>query len=201
MKKLLSIAAAMLMATLLFAAPAGAQDEPVIGTVEADPATVPEAGEYEVTANGSGYIPDTSVLLGACKAPGDTLVPGESTDEEISAAAQEIDPIIHCDVGGATSVDVDSDGNFSETVTVTIGDNFFFTAGALDGSQQGATWIPVVGAAGGDDDGDDDDGDGDDDGELAVTGVDSFSLALFGLATLGLGAGALMASRRYDLNS
>jgi len=50
------------MASLALAVPASAQDA-VIGTVVADPALVPEAGEYVINATGSEWIPDTSILL------------------------------------------------------------------------------------------------------------------------------------------
>lgn len=179
MKKIFAITAAAMIVLLAVAAPASAQD-PVIGTVEASPATVDAAGEHELTASGSGYIPDTTILLGSCKAPGDTLVPGVSTPDEIAAAAQSIDPLVNCDVGTAVSIDVDSDGNFTETVTVTVGDNFFFSAGAIDGSQIGAVWIPIVDPA----------------AQLAVTGVSSWVYAFAGLTAIMIGFAAVATGRR-----
>ncbi len=183
MKKILSVMAASLMFVLSFATVAGAQDS-VVGTVTSDPATVPAAGEYTFTAEGSDFLPDSTLLLGSCTAPGDTLVPGTSTPEEIGAAAGGISPLEHCDVANALQVTTDADGKFSQEVTATIGDNFFLTAGTLDGAQGGAVWIPIVDVAAA--------------GQLAVTGVDSGVLAGAGAALMVAGAGALHLARRRE---
>lgn len=179
MKKTLAISATVLLAVLAFAVPAGAQD-PVVGDVTSDPATVAEAGEATVTASGSGFLPDSILLLGSCVSPADELVPGVSSTDEIIAAAGAI-TIDDCDLAGALQVTTDADGNFSQEVTADIGPNFFLTAGTLDASQTGAVWIPVVDPA------------------LAVTGVDSGVVAIVGLALLIAGAVAFAASRRFTL--
>lgn len=177
MRKALVVLVALVAASFGFSGVASAQDT-VIGTVTADPAAVPAAGEYDLTATGSGFIPDTSILLGKCTSPAPTLVPGVSTLEEITAAAGAISTLVDCDVASAQNVEVDGEGNWSASVTAEVGDNFFLSAGALDGSQAGATWVPIVdaGAAGGE--------------ELPNTGVDTGLLAVIGGAVLG--AGALM---------
>lgn len=183
MQKTLAALAAALLAVLVLATPAGAQD-PVIGTVSSDPATVPEAGEHTVTASGSGFLPDSTLLLGSCRAPGDELVPGVSSTEEITAAAQSIDPLVNCDVAGAQQVTTDGDGNFSMDVTATIGPNFFLTAGTLDQAQSGAVWIPIVDP---------------DAAALAVTGAEHWATAGFGIAMVLLGAFAVFGSRRLAI--
>ncbi len=182
MKKLLTMLAAIVMVAA-FAAPAGAQDT-VTGTVEADPATVPAAGEHTLTANGSGFIPDTTILLGACTSPADTLVPGVSSVDEITEAALAIDALVDCDLATALNIEVDGDGNFSAEWTGEVGDNFFFSGGALDGSQAGAVWVPIVDPAA---------------AELAVTGAESWMIALFGVALLAVGALSLRGARRMDI--
>jgi hypothetical protein len=183
MKKLMTIFATALIAVVAFAAPASAQDEAVIGTVESDPASVPEAGMYDLTATGSGFIPDTDIILVACTSPADTLVPGVSDLDEIVAAGNAISPLEDCDIANAVQVTVDSDGNWSESATVEVGDNFFFSAGALDGSQAGATWIAITDPAM---------------AELAVTGAESWIIALFGAALLAVGALTLGGARRFN---
>lgn len=142
MKKLLIVAVA-LTALFAFSVPAGAQDAH-IGTIAGDPASVPEAGEYELTATGTDWLPDTDILLVSCISPADTLVPGVSELDEIVAAGQAITATVDCDLASAVPVSVDGDGGFTATLTAEVGDNFFFSAGALDGSQAGATWIPIV---------------------------------------------------------
>lgn len=183
MKKIVSAFAALLLAVLAFAPAAGAQDTH-IGTVESDPASVPEAGEYTLTATGSDFLPDTDILLVACTSPADELVPGVSTIEEITAAGFAISPIADCDIANAAQVSVDSDGAFSEELTVTVGPNFFFSAGTIDGTQAGAAYVPIVDPAVA--------------AQLAVTGVDSGLLAGAGAALVLMGAVAVRASRKED---
>ncbi len=184
MKKILTALATAALLTVTFTSVAGAQD-PVIGTVVSDPATVPEAGEHTVTASGSGFLPDSVLLLGSCTSPADELTPGVSTTEEITAAAGSINPLENCDLTGALQVTTDADGNFTQEVTADIGANFFLTAGTLDQAQSGATWVPIV--------------DPDAAAALAVTGVESSNLALIGTALLALGTVALLGARRREI--
>ena len=172
------------MLVVAFGSAAGAQDA-VIGSVESDPATVPEAGEATVTATGAGFLPDSVLLLGSCTSPADELVPGVSTVEEITAAAGAIDPLANCDLAGALQVTTDADGAFSSEVPADIGANFFLTAGTLDGAQSGATWIPIV--------------DPDAAAALAVTGTESSTLALIGAALLAVGMVAVAGARRSEI--
>jgi hypothetical protein len=182
MRKALVVMVAIVLASLSLAGTAQAQDA-VIGTVTSDPATVPEAGEYTMTATGSDFIPDTAVLLVACVSPADTLVPGTSDLEEITAAAVAINALADCDIANAQNVEVDGDGAWSAELSATVGDNFFLSAGALDGSQAGATWIAIVpGAA---------------DSELAETGVETGLLAVVGTAILGAGVLLAREGRRF----
>lgn len=142
MKKLFIVAIAAL-SLMAMTSPVAAQDAH-IGTIQADPPFVPEAGEYDLVAAGTGWLPDTEILLVKCISPADTLVPGESSTDDIVAAGGAIAPLADCDLGSAVPVTVDGDGNFTEQLTAEVGDNFFFSAGALDGSQAGAAWIPVT---------------------------------------------------------
>ena len=149
MRKFVAVLVAVFVASLSLMGTASAQDaETHIGTLEADPASVPEAGEYSITANGSGWLPDTSLILTTCTYPGDTLVFGEATEEEISAALTETLTgfLENCDLAAALPTDVDGDGNFTVELTAEVADNFVLGAGALDQSQGGATWIPIVAA-------------------------------------------------------
>lgn len=210
MRKFLAAFVAVFVASFGFVGAAGAQQ---IGTVESDPATVPEAGEYTLNASGSDYLPDTDILLGSCTSPADTLVPGVSTPEEITAAAGAIDPLADCDLASAQTVSVDADGNWSAEVTAEIGDNFFLTGGALDGSQQGATWIPIVDPAAADaaeEEPAEEEAAEEEPAEeeaaeeepadeaLADTGVETGLLAVVGFAVAAGGAMVVREARRHD---
>lgn len=197
MRKLLSAMVAMVLVSLSLAGTAQAQDA-VIGTVTSDPATVPAPGEYTMTATGADFIPDTSVLLVACVSPADTLVPGSSDLAEITAAAGEISALVDCDIANAQNVEVDSGGSWSASLTATVGDNFFLSAGALDGSQAGATWVAIVPAAAATTDADDADAEEEEeDAELAETGVETGLLAVIGTAVLGAGVLVTREGRRF----
>ena len=201
MRKVLIALVAMVLASLSLVGTAQAQDV-VRGTVTSDPATVPAAGEYTMTATGADFIPDSTVLVLGCISPGDTLVPGVSTAEEITASALGIDALADCNIAAAQNIDVDSNGAWSATVTAEVGDNFWLSAGALDGSQAGATWIAIVPEAA------TTDADADDDAEpeaiseeeeedLAETGVETGLLAVIGTAVLGAGVLVTRESRRF----
>lgn len=199
MRKALIVLVAMVLASLSLAGTAQAQDV-VIGTVVAEPATVPEAGEYTMTATGSDFIPDSSVLLVKCISPADTLVPGVSDLEEITAAATAIDALTDCDIAAAQNVDVDSDGAWSAELTAEVGDNFFLSAGALDGSQAGATWVAIVPEAAttdADDSEDAEDAEEEAEEDLAETGVETGLLAVIGTAVLGAGVLVTREGRRF----
>lgn len=183
MKKILTGLATTVLLVMTMATTANAQDTH-IGTVESDPASVPEAGEYTLSAIGSDFLPDTDILLVACTSPADELVPGVSTVEEITAAGFAISPLENCDIANAATVSVDSDGAFSAELTVTVGPNFFFSAGTIDGTQAGAAYVPIVDPAAA--------------AQLAVTGVDSGMLAGAGAALVLMGAVAVRASRKED---
>ncbi|MDW3180169.1 MAG: hypothetical protein R8J94_22525 [Acidimicrobiia bacterium] len=183
MKKILSALATVALLTVTFASAAGAQD-PVVGTVVSDPASVPEAGEHTVTATGTGYLPDSALLLGSCTSPADELVFGEASAEDIGAAAGAIG-IADCDLATAIQVTTDADGSFTQEVTADIGANFFLTAATLDQSQQGAVWIPIV--------------DPEAAAALAVTGVESSTLALVGAALMLMGMVAVAGARRSEI--
>ena len=193
-RSVLAAMVAMVLVSLSLAGTAQAQDA-VIGTVTSDPATVSAPGEYAMTATGADFIPDTSVLLVACVSPADTLVPGASDLEEITAAAAEISALVDCDIANAQNVEVDSGGAWSASLTATVGDNFFLSAGALDGSQAGATWIAIVPAAPATTDADD--AEEEEDAELAETGVETGLLAVIGTAVLAAGVLVTREGRRF----
>ena len=169
MRKALMAMVAIVLASLSMAGTAQAQDR-VVGTVASDPAMVPAAGEYTMTATGADFIPDTSVLLVACVSPAATLVPGVSDLAEIVAAGVAITPLTDCNLAGAQNVEVDGNGGWTAVLTAEVGDNFFLSAGDLDGSQAGATWIPIVPSSG-----------------LPNTGAETGLLAIVGTAVLGAG--------------
>lgn len=207
MRKFLFAVVAVLLASLSMTATAVAQDDAVIGTVESDPATVPEAGEYTMTATGSEFIPDTTVLLVKCTSPADVLVPGVSDLEEITAAAGEINPLADCDIAAAQNVEVDGDGGWTAELTAEVGDNFFLSAGALDGSQAGATWIAIVPEGAAEEAAEEEPVEEEEEAAaeeeeeapaaLADTGVDTGLLAVVGTAVLGAGVMLARESRRF----
>lgn len=197
MKKILSALAAIALLLVTFASAAGAQDEPVVGTIVSDPQTVPEAGEHTVTAIGSGFLPESDVLVGSCTSPSDELVPGVSSDEDIAASGAAISLLQHCDIAGALQATTDADGNFTLEVTAEIGPNFWLVAGTLDQSQSGGTWVPIVDAEAAPVDAETTAEEEEED--LAVTGADSSTLALVGAALLALGVVATMGARRSEI--
>lgn len=148
MRKFVIAATAVLLASFGLMSTAGAQ-ETQIGSLTADPATVPEAGEYTIGITGTGWIPDSSIILVACTYPGDTLVAGVATEEEITVALTETLTgfLQNCDLAAAIPTEIDSEGNFTSELTAEIADNFVVGAGAVDQSQAGATWIPIVAPA------------------------------------------------------
>jgi LPXTG-motif cell wall-anchored protein len=178
MRKILMAMTIIVLASLSMVGTAQAQDV-VVGTVVSDPAMVPAAGEYTMTATGSDFIPDTAVLLVACVSPADALVPGVSDLAEIVAAANAISPLADCDLAAAQNVEVDGNGGWTAVLTADVGDNFFLSAGALDGSQKGATWIAIVPSSG-----------------LPNTGAETGLLAIVGTAVLGAGVLVAGVSRR-----
>lgn len=143
MRKALVALVAIMLASLSLTGTAHPQDQ-IIGAVTSDPAIVPAAGEYTMMATGAYFIPDTTVLLFACVSPAETLIPGVSDLLTITYAASEITPLADCDIASAQNVDVDDDGAWTAALVAEVGDNFFLTAGALDSSQVGATWIAIV---------------------------------------------------------
>ena len=188
---LVAVLLATSMATLALAGTASAQDV-VQGTVTADPATVPAPGEYTFTATGTDFIPDSSVLVVKCVAPGDALVPGEADLEAIVAKGAEIDPLADCDIGSAQNVDVDSSGGWTAELTAEVGDNFFLSAGALDGSQAGGTWIAIVPEGAGEEA----EAETTDEEDLPETGVETPLLGIIGVAVLGAGVMIAREGRR-----
>ena len=206
MRKALIALVAMVLASLSLVGTAQAQDA-VIGTVVSDPATVPAPGEYTMQATGSDFIPDTQVLLVACTSPAATLVPGQSDLEEITAAATEINALADCDIAAAQNVEVDGDGAWSAELTAEVGDNFFLSAGALDGSQAGATWIAIVPEGAGEEEEAAEEEPAEEeeaaeeeaaeDEELADTGVETGLLAVVGAAVLGAGVLVAREGRRF----
>jgi len=189
MKKILAALATSALLVVTFASAAGAQDT-VVGTIVPDPATVPEAGEYTITVNGSGFIPDTPIVVGTCTGAGDVLVAGVASDEDIAAMLTETMAGLadNCDLATLASVDVDGDGNFLQDFTATVGDNFVIAGGALDLSQAGGTWIPIVDPAA-----------AEAAAELAVTGVQSTTILLVGATLLVLGMVAVAGTRRREI--
>lgn len=185
MRKLMVALLAIMLASLAMAGTASAQDA-VRGTVTADPASVAAAGEQTFTATGADFIPNTSILLVKCTSPGDALVPGVSTLEEITAEGESINALADCDLGGAQNVDVDGDGNWTAELTADVGDNFWLSAGALDGSQAGATWVPIVSPA------------LISEGDLADTGVETGLMAVIGAAVLAAGVMVAREGRRHS---
>lgn len=194
MRKAVGALTTMIIVGIGLAGTAVAQDDVVIGTVVADPATVPEAGEYTFTATGSDYLPDTSLLLVKCVSPAETLVPGESSEDEIVAAALAIDALADCDIASAQNVEVDADGGWTAELTAEVGDNFFLSAGALDGTQAGATWVPIIAEDAAAED--EDDTEAEEEEALADTGLETGLFAVVGLGVLGAGTLIVREARR-----
>ena len=143
MKRIMALAAlASVVALFAFTTQAAAQQ---IGTLTADPPTVPAEGEYTFTVTGSGFIPSTSVFVLPCTLPGDPLTPASSA-EEIGASIAALDATGgDCNVGNLTPAAIDGDGNFTAEVTAPVGQNFAWVAGdAPPSTQRGFVPIFIV---------------------------------------------------------
>lgn len=194
MRKVLIAVVAIVVASLSLTTAAEAQDDVVQGTVVADPATVPEAGEYTFTATGSEFIPDSSVLVLKCVLPGDLV----TTVEGAVAAAANLNPLADCDIASAQNVAVDGDGGWTAELTAEVGDNFLLSAGALDGSQAGGAWVPIVPAAAEEEPAEEEaEAEEAPAADLADTGVETGLLAVVGAAVLGAGVLVTREGRRF----
>lgn len=176
------------IAALIFASAgaSAAQDGPAI---EADPASVAEAGEHTITINGSGYTGPLFVL--PC--------PGAGGDP--AAIAED-----SCDLNALAPAAPDDDGNFSIELTVDIPEEgLVIVGGNADQTEVGATVVGVGGEAM--DDGEaeamaDDDGEAeamdDASSDLPATGLESALVIVIGAALLA--AGALVVRSGRDIS-
>ena len=101
--KLIFVGLAVALVGFLFAGSASAQDQ----TLTADPSVVAEAGDYQVTINGSGY---TSRNLAVCNTAEDGAIDG-------AAGLMQ-----YCGGFGDT-VTIGDDGTYSATLDVSVGDD------------------------------------------------------------------------------
>ena len=140
MKRIMALTALVsVVALFAFTSQAAAQQ---VGTLTADPPTVPAEGEHTFTVTGSGFIPNTSVFVLPCTLPGDPLTPASSA-EEIGASMAALDATGgDCDLGSLTPAAIDGDGNFSVEVTAAVGQNFAWVAGDAPPSTQNGL-VPV----------------------------------------------------------
>ncbi|NNE72863.1 MAG: hypothetical protein HKN26_04300 [Acidimicrobiales bacterium] len=110
---------------------AAAQDDPVI---TADPASVSEEGEADITVSGENFTPGNSLFLLPCVAP----------DGDANAINGQQD----CDIADLTAVTVGDDGTFTADVTYDIVECFAIAAGDAAQTEAAAVTILVDGAAG-----------------------------------------------------
>lgn len=125
-----------------------------IGTLTIEPATVPAAGEHELTISGKNFLGGTGIVILPCITPGAPMVFGELTLGESNSRLGAIDPLVDCYLDQSIEVAVELDGTFTVTAIMDVtgtpdpalpdGTNFAIGAGSLDGSQDGRVWLPVV---------------------------------------------------------
>ncbi|MEQ8717263.1 MAG: LPXTG cell wall anchor domain-containing protein [Acidimicrobiales bacterium] len=176
---------------LLWVAPAGAQDESPF-SLTTDPATVPEAGTYDVTLTGEGFTADQ---ISASFCPG--------AEGDIEAITPE-NFLNLCDLPS-----IQADDNTDGLVTLTFTgveipeEGLVWLAGDIVGQQEFASAVITVGADdgaaddgaaddgaaddGAADDGAADDGAADDGEDLPETGSESSLIAIVGVAILAAG--------------
>ena len=156
--KLIFIGLAVALVGFMFAGSASAQDQ----TLTADPASVPEAGTYDITLNGAGYTL-SSVNFVQC---------GTADMDAITGPAGGAGLIAECG-GFGSAVDLEADGTYSATVEgVEIGeDGVAFGLFELVADGEGAFVTVEIGEA-----------------MLAETGVETSVLVIIGtgIALAGL---------------
>ena len=156
--KLIFIGLAVALVGFMFAGSASAQDQ----TLTADPASVPEAGTYDITLNGAGYTISSANFV-QC---------GTSDMDAITGPAGGAGLIAECG-GFGSAVDLEADGTYSTTVEgVEIGeDGVAFGLFELVADGEGAFVSVEIGEA-----------------MLAETGVETSVLVIIGtgIALAGL---------------
>ena len=156
--KLIFIGLAVALVGFMFAGSASAQDQ----TLTADPASVPEAGTYDITLNGAGYTISSANFV-QC---------GTSDMDAITGPAGGAGLIAECG-GFGSAVDLEADGTYSTTVEgVEIGeDGVAFGLFELVADGEGAFVAVEIGEA-----------------MLAETGVETSVLVIIGtgIALAGL---------------
>jgi len=173
----------MVMTVTAAATPAFAQGDQ---TITSDPASVEEAGEYELTVTGSGYS-EPAFLLPCPGANGDPAAMDEDS----------------CDTGNLTPVTPDGDGNWEATVTFEIpAEGLVIVAGNVAQTEVGLTAVGV----GAMEESTEDSGAMEEsmeetaaaeDDSLADTGNEALFVAVIGLTALL--AGALFLNSKRDL--
>jgi len=185
----LATVVAMLMTMMAAATPAYAQGDQ---TITSDPASVEEAGEYELTVTGSGYS-EPAFLLPCPGANGDPAAMDEDS----------------CDTGNLTPVTPDGDGNWEATVTFEIpAEGLVIVAGNVAQTEVGLTAVGVgaMEDSGAMEESTEDSGAMEEsmeetaaaeDDSLADTGNEALFVAVIGLTALL--AGALFLNSKRDL--
>ena len=169
--KLLVSAFAVALVAMLALAPA-AQAQAAQGLVTADPAFVTEAGDHEITLNGTGWIAGGLAIL-PCDA---------NTYEGLAAGGSEI-----CDLAGMDlSVQAAADGTWTLTKTWTIpeGGMCIGVGGGAGFTEQGGGYCVGVGAP-----------------ILPNSGSESAMVAIIGAAVLAGGAMIVLSTRRRSFVS
>ena len=131
MKKIFALAGFLALMLTMLSGTAAAQDDPVI---TADPASVSEEGEADITVSGENFTPGNSLFLLPCVAP----------DGDANAINGQQD----CDIADLTAVTVGDDGTFTADVTYDIVECFAIAAGDAAQTEAAAVTILVEGAPG-----------------------------------------------------
>ena len=195
-KRFLLSMVTIVLVTFSMIAPASAQGDQAIS---ADPTSVSEAGEHELTVSGTGYT-GPAFLLPCPDAEGDLTKVAEDGA---------------CDLNNLTPVAPDGDGNVEATVTFDIPDEgLVIVIGNADQSEVAVTLVTVGADEAEEEEADDaddagdsdsdaataDDSDSDaataDDDALASTGAESFQFIVIGATMLLAGLMLARFSRR-----
>ena len=135
------------MATFLYRAETGGETaeaqtpvpQPGDPTVVASPATVPAAGTYNFTIDGTGFDPTSTIFVLVCHIPGQPVSPATPAGV-LEGALAEIGRS-DCDLATAQPVSLSSDGSFSVQRSATIDTNFVWVAS--DAAETQSAGVPI----------------------------------------------------------
>ncbi|MDE2753766.1 MAG: S-layer homology domain-containing protein [Gemmatimonadota bacterium] len=111
--------------------------------IAANPATVPAAGTYNFTIEGTGFDPTSTIFVLVCHIPGPAV--SQATPADTLAGALGEIGVSDCDLSTAQPVILNSDGSFSVQRSAAIDTNFVWVASDAAVTQSAGVPIFITG--------------------------------------------------------